>query len=216
MSVLQKEEEQQKEDELLFDDDDDDDIPSTWDDDALPSVPVTYCRFFYIFVGLDKQIQQVQQETVALSSGELSFSFLHQQLRQRTIPGAQYKLLDTLVFDLDVDHDEIPAFLSACSLEDAAQTHLRILPFLNDITLHDAPLPLHEAHSVYFVLLQKESSTTTTKQPKLQILEEEEEADSSTYVVDLQNNKAKTKRYYGQDKIPFSKLRRTRKLFHKN
>jgi len=200
---------------LLDEDDEDDDIPSTWDEDVVSSVPVTRCRFFYIFVGLDKQIQEVQQEVVELSSSELAFSFLHHKLRQRScshVPGAQYKLLDTLVFDLDIDHDEIPPFLGNCSLEEAAQTHLRVLPFLNDIALHDAPLPLHSAHSLYFVLLQKEPSV---KQPKLQISAPEEDA-SSTFALDLNYNRTKTKRYYGGDSTSFSKLRRTRKLYHKN
>ena len=195
-----------EEKEVVFYDEEDEEEPLFWKDVVpYPSVPIQSCQFFYVFIDLNRQIQEVQQESVVVPpTGELSFSLLHHLLRQRASsrPGSQYKLMDTLVFNLDVDHDELFPFLNSCSLEDVVKTHLHVMPFLNDVVLNDAPDALHSANSIYFIL----SETIKNKQPKLQIVEDNEIPSGNHTILDVAYSR--TKRHYAA--LPT--IRRTRKL----
>jgi hypothetical protein len=110
--------------------------------------------------------------------------------------------LDTLVFNLDIEHDEILPFLNSNHLEDIVTNHLQIMPFLNDVVFQPSPVELHPANTIYFILLEKES----VKKPRLNF------SDSSDDVSALDVAYNRTKRQYVSLKPAQPiQVRRTRK-----
>lgn len=180
--------------ELVFADDSDEEDeyveePEEWNEisSLYPSIAVTSCHIYYVFVRKDLSIEEVQNEFVQFE--KLDFQFLHQCLRNRTSSreGAKYKLADTLVFHLDIGHEEVLPFLNSECLDDIVSNHFHVMPFLNDIVFEDTPLELHPANTVYFIMIEKE----TLKKPKLQLLQGSNE---QLQLQDLAYNR--TKRHY--------------------
>ena len=208
----QSETEEQSESDDSYNSEESVDEPDEWPEVAplYPSVPTTSCHLFYVFVGLDKNIQEVQQEVVSLEkdSSELSFNTLHTYLRKRSgsRAGSQYKLLDTLVFNLDIEHDEILPFLNSNHLEDIVANHLHVMPFLNDVNFHPSPIELHSANTIYFILMEKE----TVRKTKLNLAP----TDSSMRqddILDVAYNRTK-RQYVSLGAKPPIQLRKTRKV----
>jgi len=190
--------------------------------EPIPSVPYSSFRLVFLFVGLDGDLAHVLQETVPVESSALSFSLLHNSLRRACLsfPGTAYKLIDTLVFELDIDHEDIEPLLNSIDLEQIVENHLRVLPFLNQIDLGTAPAPLHDVNTVFFVLAEKD--TSGAKKPRLNLASETVATDvEETPTVEAQDVVLnRTKRNYGSaSSVPSADnawkkrvLRGTRKL----
>jgi hypothetical protein len=192
--------------------------PADWVHDAVlfPLVAPSFLRMYFVFVDLQRQIKKISYEDVDISTvgitnegakeRTLSFSFLHHFIINQKYDELQYKLLDTLVFNFDIEHDEVLPFLNSNHLEDVVQNHLRVLPFLNDVTLNPSPLEIHSANSIFFILMQKES----VKKPRLQM--SPENATGVDDVMDVHYNRTK-RQYVSLNPTPTPiRIRRTRKL----
>jgi hypothetical protein len=192
--------------------------------EPVASVPYSQLRLVYLFVGLDGDLAHVLQETVPVEGSALSFGLLHACLRRACLsfPGTSYKLADTLVFELDVDHEDVSPLFNSIDLEQIIENHLRVLPFLNQIDLGTAPASLHDVNTVFFVLTEKE--TAGAKKPRLNLgstfNEEKVDETDETPAVDAQDVVLnRTKRNYGSEPMSSAKpgwnkrvLRGTRKL----
>jgi hypothetical protein len=189
--------------------------------EPVASVPYSQLRLVYLFVGLDGDLAHVLQETVPVEGSALSFGLLHACLRRACLsfPGTSYKLADTLVFELDVDHEDVSPLFNSIDLEQIIENHLRVLPFLNQIDLGTAPASLHDVNTVFFVLTEKE--TAGAKKPRLNLGSTfNEEKVDETPAVDAQDVVLnRTKRNYGSEPVSSAKpgwnkrvLRGTRKL----
>lgn len=189
--------------------------------EPVASVPYSQLRIVYLFVGLDGDLAHVLQETVPVEASALSFGLLHASLRRACLsfPRTSYKLADTLVFELDVDHEDVSPIFHSIDLEQIIENHLRVLPFFNQIDLGNAPASLHDVNTVFFVLTEKE--TAGAKKPRLNFGSSfNEEKVDETDSVDAQDVVLnRTKRNYGTGPMSSAKpgwnkrvLRGTRKL----
>lgn len=189
--------------------------------EPVASVPYSQLRLVYLFVDLDGNVAHVLQETVPVEGSALSFGLLHASLRRACLsfPGTSYKLADTLVFELDVDHEDVSPLFHSIDLEQIIENHLRVLPFLNQIDLGSAPASLHDVNTVFFILTEKE--TTGAKKPRLNLGSNfnEEKVDETTTVDAQDVVMNRTKRNYGSDSLSLTEpgwkkrvLRGTRKL----
>jgi hypothetical protein len=165
------------------------------------SVPYSQIQLVYLFVSLDGNVAHVLKETVPVEGSALSFGLLHTCLRRACLsfPGTSYKLADTLVFELDVDHEDIAPLLHSIDLDQIIENHLRVLPFLNHIDMGSAPASLHSVNTVFFILSEKD--TSGVKKPRLNMTSEQEssvdktEESTSVDAQDVVLNR--TKRNYG-------------------
>jgi len=194
-------------------------FPETWSSlaSSFPSVECTHCNLVYLFVSIDGLLQHVSSETISFQ--HLSFALLHGHLRRASSSFPHHKLTESLVFHLDLDHDEVPLFYQTSDTDLLLKNHLHILPFVNDIVLPASPSPLHDANTLYFVWVEKE----TPKKPRLQFDTSDENDYHDEKMVDLSHSQQpRTRKYYTPiDSIPPTTLseplrktwlRRTRKF----
>ena len=190
-------------------------IPSNWMNLAsfYPSVSCNTCHLWFLFVGLNGDLMHVSSEKISFD--ELSFSFLHACLRRACSSFPNFKLVETLVFNFDLEHDEVIPFLESEDVESIIQNHLHSLPFLNDVVLQSSAIEFHSSNALYFILNEKELA----KKPKIQFFDDSVPLEDS--YLNVQDSRIhRTKKYYSEinENSPTNKtwLRKTRKLFRKN
>lgn len=194
-------------------------FPETWSSlaNSFPSVVCQTCHLVYLFVGIDGLLHHVSSENISFE--HLSFSVLHSHLRRASSSFPHHKLTESLVFHLDLDHEEVPLFYQSTDTDLLLKNHLHILPFVNDIVLPNSPSPLHDANTLYFLWVEKD----TPKKPRLQFHSASDDDDyQDDKVVDLSHSQQpRTRKYYTphentpthtSEPIRKTWLRRTRKF----
>jgi hypothetical protein len=153
---------------------------------------------YFVFVDKTGSISSVEKEDYYFpdSSSDSSldddqkipFLSLFQQVKTMSKDG-QYKLKDTLVFNVDLENEEIIDFVGSKSFDDSK--YLRVFTFLDDIVILPSISQLKSIQGIYFIMAENEIQKTN--KPRISLLDEEFKDNS---VIDM--NLPKTRKHYSK------------------
>jgi len=118
--------------------------------------PLTTADVFFIYVNKSNHIEKIVGENHPLIHNVLEKEVLISliQKRRNPQPNIRYKLLDTLLFFIDVDPNNIQDFVNSESslLNNGDSSLLKSLPIIDDITIDPTITLFHDINSIFVVL----------------------------------------------------------------
>lgn len=121
-----------------------------------------------IYINTKSFIDKIDSNDQDLVTVGLTHSVLHNekvlqlvQNNRNRIPGKKYKLLDILVYNIDIEPEHIQNFVQNSTGYDSS--FLKKIPIIDDITIPASIFIFHDLNAIYFVFEEIESDEYTLK-----------------------------------------------------
>ena len=121
-----------------------------------------------IYINTKSFIDKIDSNDQDLVTVGLTHSVLHNekvlqlvQNNRNRIPGKKYKLLDILVYNIDIEPEHIQNFVQNSTGYDTS--FLKKIPIIDDITIPASIFIFHDLNAIYFVFEEIESDEYTLK-----------------------------------------------------
>lgn len=135
--------------------------------------PLITVDVFFIYVNKSNHIEKIIGENHPLINNVLGKETLIGliQKRRNPQPNIRYKLLDTLLFFIDVDPNNIQDFVNSDdSLSNNGASWFKSLPIIDDITIDPAISLFHDINSIFVVLQEMTPVQKPLSKPPVSIL----------------------------------------------
>lgn len=121
-----------------------------------------------IYINTKSFIDKIDSNDQDLVTVGLTHSVLHNekvlqlvQNNRNHIPGKKYKLLDILVYNIDIEPEHVQNFVQNSTGYDTS--FLKKIPIIDDITIPASIFIFHDLNAIYFVFEEIESDEYTLK-----------------------------------------------------
>jgi hypothetical protein len=109
----------------------------------------------FVYVNSENSIEKVISETHTLVDMTLPYSqILHLIQTKKNTPTAKYKLIDILLYSVDIDHSNIVDYASTPT-EDYNSSFFKVMPWYESIIISPSIFAFHRVNSVYFIFKEK-------------------------------------------------------------
>ena len=125
-------------------------------------------KFHSIYINTKSFIDKIDSNDQDLVTVGSTHSVLHNekvlqlvQNNRNSIPGKKYKLLDILVYNIDIEPEHVQNFVQNSTGYDTS--FLKKIPIIDDITIPASIFIFHDLNAIYFVFEEIESDEYTLK-----------------------------------------------------
>jgi hypothetical protein len=121
-----------------------------------------YVNIHFIYINKNKEIEKIKEETFLMNTPNMiTRDEIIGLLKKNTLnENRNYSLLSLLKFNLNLEPEDIPFFLSVDSEED--KNFLIPIQHIDTITFQKTISMFQDLNSLYFIFLEKSSEVSTT------------------------------------------------------
>lgn len=117
-----------------------------------PRSPQTTLTTTFVYINANDSIDKVATETHELRLSTMSYEQILQLIqRKKTTPAAKYKLIEILLYVVDVDPSQISHYVSS-----PEPSFIKVCPSYSDIQIAETLSIFHKINALYFVFKEKQ------------------------------------------------------------
>lgn len=185
-----------------------DDLDISWIDEQskLHNIEQNYCRepmesisIHFIYINLEKNIEKVSSDTIDIFNNTITKERILQLIQHnKSIHHSRYRLLDILVYNVDLEPNHIQEFVYG-DLDN--NRFFKVFSIVEDIVISPSIFIFHSLNSIYFVFQEIELIENPIIKPILKIGGEKDSKKTTKKVRILESIKPKNKTKYFREKL---------------
>ena len=160
-------------------DDYDSDLDISWikEQEKLEQINQNYFRepmenidMFFIYINPNNYIDKITTENHKLNINENNIGVLNNdfiiniiQTKKQILPNIKYKLIDILLFNIDLEPENIQNYSKNENILDNSKHFFKVLSSLNDIKISPSIFIFHKINSLFFLFKQNDDTYTKPK-----------------------------------------------------
>ena len=189
----------------------DEDLDTSWilEYEKMSTIQQNYIRepmetidVYFLYINANSYIEKIVCEKEDLvrhandSYGITKERVLKLIQTKRELPGinTKYKLMDLLVYNMDLESENIQSFAACENLEEMSQSFFKVLPIFDDIHISPSIFIFHEVNALFFIFNESKHKSRIENENRIRsILKHESHIDSGTRR-NIENNRRTTKK----------------------